>query len=90
MRVLTKTENTTGFSISSGDLLNAINKLGCIEKEAFDLIHKACDEYCVMPERYSGSMTFLSSLCEACPLTKLADLIYKDEGSKQEGRGQPV
>ena len=53
-----------------------VDKLGPIEYEAEDVLGKMCDHYCRHTSAASGkTQDELSDLCEACPLSKLGDLI---------------
>ena len=85
MKTYTKREGKKGYSINASDVPAAINKLGKIEHESYDLISKVCDNFCKYPERYSGLRTgqyMLDARCVKCPLDKLANMILQDDSKE--------
>ena len=69
-----KGERSGWFSMAKKQEL--VDKLGPIEYEAEDVLGKMCDHYCRHTSAASGkTQDELSALCEACPLSKLGDLI---------------
>ena len=93
MKTYTKREGKKGYSINASDVPDAINKLGRIEHEAFDICSLTCDSYCKYKEIYGhdrASGYMLAARCRTCPLAKLADLILKEErrGARRKKEGQ--
>ena len=92
MKVLTE-QRGKGYVIATKDVPGAIDKLGRIEHEAFDLCALTCDCYCKYKEVYGhdrASGYMLAARCRTCPLAKLADLILKEDrrGSRRKKGGQ--
>lgn len=81
MKVLTE-QRGKGYVIAAKDVPDAINKLGRIEHEAFDLCALTCDSYCKYKELFGydrAGAHMLGTRCRTCPLAKLADLILKED-----------
>ncbi len=85
MKTYTKREGKKGYSINASDVPAAINKLGKIEHESYDLISKICDDYCKYQEMYGKKCRrqfMLDAQCFRCPLDKLANLILQDDSKE--------
>lgn len=83
MRALTrKSEHGKGFSAASRDIPELIAKMGRIEATAYDDLTDVCAKYCKYEDAFAkipGGIDRLIPKCEACPVDRLANLIYKGE-----------